>query len=160
MYIWRLLNFREFGPPPSPCQYKIHSTSLPLVRNWLTPSPPVRANVMCTSPPSHSNTSNWSQQKTGNEVTGRSVLNSLIEFISGASNLLKLIISRFPRRWWWRGVCGRLWNGARVAGVHSEPSSVQTNCREMADLGSGLRLSYRSYQETKLSGLRTRMIHS
>ena len=37
-------------PLPPPCHYQIHATSLPLVRNWLTPSPPVRADIICTSP--------------------------------------------------------------------------------------------------------------
>ena len=45
MYIWRLLIFRD----PSPCQYQIHATPLPLVRIWLTPSPPLSADVICTS---------------------------------------------------------------------------------------------------------------
>ena len=50
MYIWRLLNSRDFGPPPSPGQYHIHATSLPFIRIWLTPSLPLSADVICTSP--------------------------------------------------------------------------------------------------------------
>ena len=49
MYIWRLLNLQDFWTPPSPCQYQIHATSLPLVRIWLTPSLPLSADVICTS---------------------------------------------------------------------------------------------------------------
>ena len=33
IYKKRLLKFRDFGPPPLPCQYQIHATSFPLVRD-------------------------------------------------------------------------------------------------------------------------------
>ena len=42
--------FLGFWTPPSPCQYQIHATSLPFVRIWLTPSLPLSADVICTSP--------------------------------------------------------------------------------------------------------------
>ena len=41
---WRQLNLWDFWPPSF--QYQIHLTSLPLVRNWPTPSP-LSADVIC-----------------------------------------------------------------------------------------------------------------
>ena len=41
--------FGILDPLPPPCQYQIHATSLPFVRNWPTPSPPLTADVICTS---------------------------------------------------------------------------------------------------------------
>ena len=56
MHKWRLLNFRDFGPPPSPCQkfWQICSTKItqpPLLRQILTdPLPPPTADVICACP--------------------------------------------------------------------------------------------------------------
>ena len=36
--------------PLPPCQYQIHATSLPLVKNWPIPSLPLRADVICACP--------------------------------------------------------------------------------------------------------------
>ena len=61
MYKWRLLNFWDFGPPPSPCQkfWQIGSTKItqpPLLRQILTdPLPPSNIRRHLCMPPNYSN---------------------------------------------------------------------------------------------------------
>ena len=51
-------NFRDFGPPPPPCQHSIvlKSRNLPYcVRFWVTPSLPLSADIICEWPPTRRN---------------------------------------------------------------------------------------------------------
>ena len=46
---WHQLNFWDSWPPP-PSEYQIHATSLPLVRIWLTLTPPLYWRHLCMVP--------------------------------------------------------------------------------------------------------------